>query len=221
MERRIVIDLEMCGIPKNIQRRVGLKREIIQLGAVILEDGIVRARYSEYVMPRYGHVDCYIKDLTGIRQADVCQAEPIETVLEHFMSWAGPEEAVFVSWSMNDRAQLRREMEAKHIVIDGFDRIFETWEDCQEMYGKVMESSRCYALREAVICADIDTEGHEHDALSDAVNTALLYEKLRTEGEAGFNRYFRKAHQETQPEILQFSLGDLFGGISFGIAVTA
>ena len=50
MERRIVIDLEMCGIPKNIQRRVGLKREIIQLGAVILEDGIVRARYSEYAL---------------------------------------------------------------------------------------------------------------------------------------------------------------------------
>lgn len=221
MERRIVIDLEMCGIPKNIQRRVGLKREIIQIGAVILEDGVVRERFSEYVKPRYGYVDCFIKDLTGIRQADVSRAESIETVLERFLAWAGPEEAVFVSWSMSDRSQLRREMETKNIVIDGMDRIFETWEDCQELFGKTVNINKRYALREAVIFADIDTEGCEHDALSDAVNTALLYRKLHTEGEAGFNSYFREAHRETQPEILQFSLGDLFGGISLGTAVSA
>ena len=220
MGKYVVVDLEMCKVPRSIQRRIGIKREIIQIGAVLLEDGIIRGRYSEYVKPEYGHIDCFIKDLTGIHQSDLYNAKGIEEVLKSIMDWAG-EDAVFVSWSMSDRSQLRREMETKNIVIDGMDRIFETWEDCQELFGKTVNINKRYALREAVIFADIDTEGCEHDALSDAVNTALLYRKLHTEGEAGFNSYFREAHRETQPEILQFALGDLFGGISLGTAVSA
>ena len=221
MERQVVIDLEMCKVPRSIQRRIGIKREIIQIGAVLLEDGIIRGRYSEYVKPEYGHIDCFIKDLTGIHQSDLYNAKGIEEVLKSFMDWAG-EDAVFVSWSMSDRAQLKHELEMKNIVITEWNEILENWEDCQKLFGKtVCAENKRYSLREAVVFADIETRGAEHDALADAYNTALLYVKLKTEGEDGFNTYYQEAHQETMPDILQFSLGDLFRDMAVGECVSA
>ncbi len=216
-----MIDLEMCRIPANIQKRVGLTQEIIQIGAVCMENGEVCGRFSEYVKPRYGRISCFINRLTGIRESDVCGAQELDEVLKKLTEWAGESEAVFVSWSMTDRIQIRREMAAKDIENRRLEEAMESWEDCQELFGRTANVNRCYGLQDALQVADIDPEGTAHNALADAYNTAILYRKLKREGEKGLNSWFLEARRETEPELLRFSMGDLFAGICIGEAVGA
>lgn len=52
-------------------------------------------------------------------------------------------------------------------------------------------------------------EGHEHDGLVDAENTAKLFAKMVLEPELKLNSYFESAHNECN-DTLCFSMGDLF-----------
>ena len=60
-----------------------------------------------------------------------------------------------------------------------------------------------------IIAADIIQEGHEHDGLVDAENTAKLFAKMMLEPELKLNSYFESAHNESNGSLC-FSMGDLF-----------
>lgn len=67
-------------------------------------------------------------------------------------------------------------------------------------------------VEEALIAADIVTEGRAHDGLCDAYNTALLFAKLEQEDEFELSTLYRQVREETENH-LSFSMGDLFAGI--------
>ena len=59
-----------------------------------------------------------------------------------------------------------------------------------------MNSRRSYKLSEALIAADIISEGQEHDGLSDAYNTALLFAKMEREEVLQLNPVYAEAIAE-------------------------
>lgn len=77
------------------------------------------------------------------------------------------------------------------------------------MFSERLDEERIFRLSEALIATDIIQEGHEHDGLVGAENTAKLFAKMMLEPELKLNSYFESAHNECN-DTLCFSMGDLF-----------
>ena len=213
----VVVDLEMCKVPRNKKRLYRYKNEIIQIGAVLLDDNYeIVDQFDEYVMPEYGEIDPFISDLTGISKEDVVNADTIEAVLDSFINCLPDEDVTGVSWSESDEIQLRREIEAKDLdVSDRLMNMLDSWIDCQPQFSQKMNMKRIYSLKEALIATDICTEGKEHNGLVDAYNTALLYAKMQREEELVLNKYYAVAHSDEEPEDLSFNFGDILAAAGF------
>lgn len=180
-----VLDLEMCGIPSD-KKPAGfdLNQEIIQIGAVLLDENYnTVSEFSTYVSPVYGEIDSFIQNLTGISQSDLEGAPGADKALADFLEWL-PEDAVAVSWSTADPDQIRKEIRNKKLPLEGFERYFETWNDCQKTFSEKVDNPRNYNLSEAVAIAGVESAiAAEHTAIADAENTALLFKKMCTEAE--------------------------------------
>lgn len=198
MSKYVIVDLEMCNVPKTVRRAVyHCRNEIIQIGAVLVDESLeIAGEFVTYVKPQFGTIDAYIEELTGISRKDVLGAPCIKDALERFMSWV-PDDAVMVSWSMSDESQIRKETEAKNIVIDRLQEYLESWVDCQKTFGEKMDNQRSYKLSEALIIANIDYDDGEHDALVDSKNTAQLFIKMEREPVMSPNPYLLGQTEET------------------------
>lgn len=205
-----VIDLEMCKVPKGTSHTYRAGTEIIQIGAALLDENYnVVDKFSTYVKPQYGWIDSFIKDLTGISHELVKEAPTIKEAITDFLKWLPDENVTIISWSMTDKDQLEKELTLKELAFDRLDILFETWFDCQKLFGEKVDAYRKYSLKEALIAADILGDEKEHDGLSDAMNTALLYAKLQSE-RVEFNKYYEVAKCDRKEETLSVSLGELF-----------
>lgn len=216
MKYYVVIDLEMCKVPKGAAKSYGKSNEVIQIGAVALDEQyqILEDRFMTYVKPQYGSLDSFINHLTGITQKDLKEAPCFEEALRQFESWLPDGEVEMVSWSRTDLKQLQNEMKGKNIVSERFEQLFETWNDCQKTFSNKMEKKRAYSLEEALIATSIMQEGQAHDGLADAYNTALLFAKMAKEPHLKLNPIYEEARSENVNH-LTVSMGEFFGKIDF------
>lgn len=182
MSNYVIVDLEMCNVPKIVPKTAyGCKHEIIQIGAVLVNEALETVdEFVSFVKPEFGVIDTYIEKLTGIKTKDLCNAPKLKDALDAFISWL-PDNAVMVSWSENDECQLRKETETKGLINPELNRYLDNWVDCQKTFGKKMDNDRSYKLSEALIIANVDYDDGEHDALVDAKNTARLFIKMERE----------------------------------------
>lgn len=206
-----VVDLEMCKVPKKIKKdKYPWRLETIQIGAVLLDESLeIVDKFSTFVSPQFGFIDKYIKDLTGISQADLQSAPHMDEALGKFVNWI-PDDVKAVSWSRNDEWQIRREIEAKDIRIEGLDAILDNWIDCQETFAEKMHSSKCYSLSEALVAVDIMYKDGAHDGFVDAYNTALLFAKMEREPQLVLNPYYKNAISDECSS--GFTIGELLSG---------
>lgn len=211
--RYIVIDLEMCNVPKTKRTEYEYKLEIIQIGAVKLDDNYeIIDKFSTYVSPVYGQLDRTIRKLTGIVESDLKDAPNLTKALDDFFEWAGEEDYVIVSWSHSDDGQFKHEFECKNMNDERIENLYPTWIDAQKMFSKIAKIDRSTSLEEALIASDIYQEGRAHDGLTDAYNTAVLFRKMKTEKEFTFNRDYYAA-KYSEPEHLGVSMSSLFANI--------
>ena len=181
MSKYVIVDLEMCKVPKGKREQFSSAREIIEIGAVQLDDTYeIADSFKTYVSPEYGEVDQYIQNLTGITKEDIIDAPSTKDALEMFVNWL-PEDGILVSWSDNDERQIRKELEFKQLDVHRLEKYLDNWEDCQKTFGEKMNSPKTYRLSEALIIADIDYDENIHDGLVDAENTAMLFAKMKRE----------------------------------------
>ena len=135
----LVIDLEMCRVKKLYRKTYKYASEIIQIGAVLLDEGFNRiATMCEYVNPEYGVLDNFIESMTGIKNRDIKQASKLTEALEHLTDWLGDREYKVYAWSDSDRTQILHEIKAKNIEsakIDDFMKA-DRWIDYQDVFKK-------------------------------------------------------------------------------------
>ena len=218
MREYVIVDLEMCKVPKPMRtEKYHWSLETIQIGAVLVNENLeIIDEFNSYVHPEYGSIDDYIKHLTGITPFDVRDANGMEDALKAFVNWV-PEDAVCVSWSTSDEKQIRHEIEAKEIHLPRLEMLLDNWQDCQKTFGEKMNTERQYRLSEALIAADILYDENIHNGLVDARNTAELFIKMEKEPVLVLNNYYRRSlEEEVQPEM--YTIGDLFPGLQMAIA---
>ena len=72
----LVIDLEMCKVPKDYRNKnYKYASEIIQIGAVLLDERYRRRdEICLYVHPEHGVIDNFIANMTGIKNRQIKNA---------------------------------------------------------------------------------------------------------------------------------------------------
>ncbi|MDO4616934.1 MAG: 3'-5' exonuclease [Lachnospiraceae bacterium] len=213
MENYVVLDLEMCKVPKKCRtKEFHWATETIQIGAVKLnEEYEVIDEFSTYVTPRFGALTRDITRLTGIHQSDLEGAPDIREAFELFHNWL-PEDPVLVAWSETDFHQISYEVRGKDLDY-GFLLRYK-WIDCQDLFDKKVEAERNYSLENALNVSDINYRDGIHNGLVDAYNTALLFGKLQKDPDYPLNPYYVKLNADTQEEDhLSSSMGNLFAGL--------
>ena len=210
----LVIDLEMCKVPRDYRSKsYRYANEIIQIGAVLLDDSFKRiGTLCQYVHPERGVIDYFIENLTGIKNSQVKKAPKLDEALIHMIDWLGERDYKIYAWSESDRNQLLHEIKAKNMTDE---RIYafmkaENWIDYQDVFTKRFELSRQLSLEEALGRAEIEPEGKFHDGLDDAVNTAYLIEKLELNPEYQLVGY---EMPDKPSERLCSTLGEFFTGL--------
>lgn len=212
----LVIDLEMCKVPKNYRREYKYANEIIEIGAVLLDENYETVgEFKQYVHPKYGVLDNFITSLTGIKNSNLKNAATLREALENLIAYIGEKEIQVMAWSDTDYDQLLKEVGAKKILEGSIKHfLLETeWTDYQKTFGNRYGFDKAVGLDEALFLANIKPEGRAHDGLVDAENTARLVKKLELNPEYQIKRMREDALDH---EDIGTSLGDLFAklGIS-------
>lgn len=173
----IFVDCEMNEINKAYrEQRIICKREIIEIGAVKLDDsGQEIDSFTQYVKPEFGKITDYYAKLTGITNEKVADAPHFLEAMERFYDWIGEENYRIYSWSDSDSIQISKEAALKHGEGEKLCRILENWIDYQVEFGRLLGIEKKVGLMDAVHAIGEQFEGHQHDALWDARNTAEIY----------------------------------------------
>lgn len=205
--KKVFIDLEMNPIkPVKLSSGETLKREIIEIGAVMLDEcNNEISFFKEYVRPTLKEeLASKIIKLTGISNEIVASADTFPSVLERFINWCDEDYEVY-SWSASDLNQMKMESQQKMIAIDLEASLFSRWNDYQIQFMEKFGFERLMSLATAIDIAGLDFQGRAHGALADARNTANLYKKSKEES---FIKMIKDFHAESQG--LSVNLGSLF-----------
>lgn len=213
----LVLDLEMCGVSDLYSRRYKYKHEIIQIGGVLLgEDYEPIATICQYVRPEYGVLDHFISQMTGITNEHIKHAPMLEEAVMHLLEWIGDREYKVFAWSNTDYRQLKHEIQSKGLTNP---KILEfvnedRWTDYQKTFDRRYDFDRSVGLADALELCEIEPDGHFHDGLDDAINTAKIIKKLEE------NPDYQIVHSDhvIGSEPLKTSLGELFAGLDIKFA---
>uniref|UniRef100_UPI003D966C41 ERI1 exoribonuclease 2 n=1 Tax=Danio rerio TaxID=7955 RepID=UPI003D966C41 len=194
----IIIDFEStCWREKSSSGQ-----EIIEFPAVLLSvcSGAVESEFHSYVQPQERPVlSAFCTELTGITQDQVDSAPPLHIVLSRFSRWlrslqedrgvvfltdssgAAPSAQLcaFVTWSDWDLGVcLLYECKRKQLSVP---EALKNWIDLRATY-KLFYNRKPKGLRGALLDLGIEFTGREHSGLVDARNTALLAQRMMTDG---------------------------------------
>jgi len=179
---KLVLDLEMCDkVKREFRPQVGKMCEIIQIGAVLLDDNNNEIiRFETYVKPRYSVIRQVITDLTHIEEKHVIGAPDIEEAMQRLCNIIiDNDNTILCTWSDSDVNVISKELEIKNIHNEIISKLCENYFDIQKDFNEKVNIQNRINLTKALNMVGIDFEGKEHGALADAVNTAKLYKEMQ------------------------------------------
>ena len=212
----IIVDFEMNPIAKRFKDERQICRcEIIEIGAVVMDESfMVLGEFKTLVKPEYNNtIHKKYETLTGISTQMVYGAPAFAVAYEMFVNWCesyGSDYEVY-AWSENDYKQLVAEMTLKQYINQDKMRPLDNWFDFQKEYIEKLGFERVVSLEKALDCAGIAFEGHHHDALCDAKNTAELFAIVHDEERC--NAVIKAVKEALKPKNIDAKLGDM---IDFG-----
>lgn len=206
--KHIMIDLEMNSINKNnTEVRNFLKREIIEIGAVMMdEDFNIINQLNVYIKPQFNPIAEKIEELTGISNERVLKSKGFNDAMKEFIEWIGDDNAIIYSWSEHDLNQMKKECAYKEFQEERMKKLFDQWVDFQSEFGKLLGIEKKISLSYALGAAELSFEGREHNALDDAMNTAHILQLSRNKTE--FEKVMQPIIELFRPKETTYSVGD-------------
>lgn len=185
----IVLDMEwnQAQTPDKVLREpVHLVGEIVQIGAVKLDESFrLVDTFEIYITPVfYKRMNWRIAKLTGITNEDIRGGYPFKEALEQFCMWCGDKYS-FITWGRDDIPMLR-----DNIRIHGMnDEWIPAHYNIQPIFdSQITKENRQCSLMYAMEKLE-EVPYREHDALNDALNTAVICTYLDMEN--GIKEYER------------------------------
>lgn len=162
--RYIVVDVETTGLEAS-------ENEIIELGAILVEDGEVRGKYHSLVRASVP-IPSTIRKLTSITD-ELLESEGLELgdAMAGFLTFIG--ETPIVSHN----AQFDYNFLRNACKRCGLPLFSNSCTDTYAMSKRLVPDADNYKLQTLAMYFGIDTTG-EHRCLADCLTTKLLYEKL-------------------------------------------
>lgn len=155
--------------------------EIIQIGAVKLNDQLQFVQtFNAFVKPiLYPTLHPFVEKLTGISNSDLAEAESFPSVYKDFLAFMGEEPLVFGVWGLVDIKELIRNCIFHKIeILSQVEYI-----NIQKLASTVCDSPNKsnIGLNTALSILGIAQLEPLHDALSDAIYTARVYQHIHDE----------------------------------------
>lgn len=208
----IIVDFEMNPVAGEYrEERQICRSEIIEIGAVVMDESfLVIGEFKTLVKPQFN--DCIYKKyeaLTGISTQMVSSAPTFAVAYEMFVNWCesyGNQYEIY-AWSESDHSQLVAEMMLKDYCKKDMLKPLDNWFDFQKEYTEKLGLERIMSLEKALYYAGITFEGHMHDALCDAKNTAELFAIVRNEERC--NEVLMIVMDALKPKNVCSTLGDM------------
>ncbi len=211
--RYVVVDLEMNEINKKSEARSICRNEVIEIGAVMLDEGMNEVGcFKTYVKPEYNGISNKISKLTGITDSMVLMAPRFSDAIKSFTRWCleDEQEVEIYAWSGSDYGQIAKEIILKGYKPEAVEEKLLTieWKDFQQEFDQYLGFEKKLSLKQALELAGIGFDGREHDALDDARNTADLMRTFRDE--KLFELTLRRVKEALTPTDNSCTLGDFF-----------
>lgn len=169
----IVLDMEWnqpisADSPLAIRLCTTLPFEIIQIGAVRLEDG--KQFKATCCLQQYKVLSPRISKLTGITKQDVRNGERFQDAVERFQAFCG-EDPILLTWGFNDIPILRQNL-SFYGISEAFTR---SYYNLQIMFNQQFEPGQAVrGLSYAVDFFQLEVADSYHDGLNDAAYTAAV-----------------------------------------------
>lgn len=210
--KHIVVDLEMNAISKEYDVKGSTHKEIIEIGAVMLDEEYKEIdSFVTYVKPELNdEIEKRYESLTGISTSMVMDAPLFDEAIAMFADWCYKydDEFMLYQWSECDKAQIAGEIKLKnHAVTKKEERLLGEWVDFQKEYSNLLGLSRPISLDKAIDFAGADFKGRQHDALSDARNTAYLF--ALSKDKARFDKALKYVIEALKSEENEATIGEL------------
>ena len=165
--RLIILDLECTCWERNPPTQ----HETIEIGAVVWEHpGGILDSFDSFVRPKLGpELSPFCTELTSIRQADVENARPFESVLSDFKAWCDKYwRYTLASWGDFDRKQLIQDCK-----LHGIKYPFKRHLNLKTVFAVTMHC-RPQGMAAALSRVGMSLDGTHHRAIDDVRNTARI-----------------------------------------------
>ncbi len=179
-KRYVCIDIEMSELTcEQRQMAGGLRNEIIQIGAVMLDENYnMISEFNTYVKPVYSSVTPLIHEITGITNEKLARADDFITAFDKYNYWLGEAEITTFCWSTSDFTQLWNELELKAKHRTDLFAALRSFVDLQQIYCEQIGAEISVSLEAALKFLQLDYQGQIHTANCDAFNTARILHKI-------------------------------------------
>ena len=177
MAQLIVFDMEwnMGYAPRTFSYQGAehtLRGEIIQIGAVRMENGRPGERFTVTIRPSiFPKLHHHVSKVTGLTQKDLAKGVSLKEGLARFMAWCGPD-AALGEWGQDDVPVLKQ-----NLVMAGLDEGWpRAWYDLQRAFlsQRPRVEGESMTLESVVERLGVEKDEPFHDALADAVYTARV-----------------------------------------------
>ncbi len=159
-----VIDIETTGLSSE-------RHEIIELSAIRVRDCKITDKFSTLVKPN-GHINSFIRGLTGISDEMVCNAPEIKTVLPEFIEFLSND--ILLGHNINFDLRFIRHNLKKHFDKDLHNEHLDT----MRLSRKYMQNLTSHKLQTLAGFFNVSTVGH-HRALNDCIMTFEIYQNIK------------------------------------------
>ena len=175
LDKVIVFDIEANTQENEEYIRQDFQKEIIEIGAVKIHDGVIVDTFEMFIKPIVNPtLTDFIKDLTGIQQEDVDDAKNFREAYDEIREWFLDHH--LISIGTFDQEQMLYEIKINCIHDYTFSNQFvENYIDLKRMFKKATFSPRTYGLDDMMDILNIEPEGVAHRALTDSINAAKIY----------------------------------------------
>lgn len=176
----IILDLEWNQV--SVWKRTGDEHlpengEIIEIGAVrVSPEGKKLDCFKSLVKPVYFQkMHRQVEQITGITISALQSAPTFPEAFQRFMDFCGEEKVAILTWGMDDMPMLRENMQIYGIDEGVLPYAF----DLQQLFGRqVVGEEKQWSLSDAVEYFSLPMSLNAHDALNDALYTAMVAEKM-------------------------------------------